>query len=72
MKSDCFEMEGTVVEVLPSTRFKVKLNDNDFICECTLSGRMRMNSIRIVLGDSVTVELSPADPSKGRISYRNK
>ena len=72
MKSDCFEMEGTVIDTLPGTKFKVKLDKNDFICECTLSGKIRMNSIRIVTGDSVTVELSPADPSKGRISYRNK
>lgn len=72
MKSDCFEMEGIVVDTLPGTKFKVQLEKNNFICICTLSGRMRMNSIRIVTGDSVTVELSPADPSKGRITYRNK
>ena len=73
MKQDtCFELDGTVIDVLPGTKFKVELDQNKFICECTISGRMRMNSIRIIKGDRVTVELSATDPSRGRITYRNK
>ena len=60
-----------VVEVLPNTRFKVEL-DNDIIVDCYLSGKMRVHHIRILEGDSVDVELSPYDLTKGRITYRDK
>lgn len=71
-KSDVFEMEGTVVEVLPSTVFKVKLNANGQIIVAHVSGKIRMNTIRILPGDRVTVEISPYDLTRGRITYRHK
>ena len=60
-KNDVFEMEGTVVEVLPSTVFKVKLTANGQIIVAHVSGKIRMNYIRILPGDRVTVEISPYD-----------
>lgn len=71
-KSDMFEMEGTVVEVLPSTVFKVKLTANGQIIVAHVSGKIRMNTIRILPGDRVTVEISPYDLTRGRITYRHK
>lgn len=63
--------EGVVVENLPNTTFRVRL-DNGREILAHLSGRMRLNFIRILLGDRVKVELSPYDETKGRIVYRNK
>ena len=63
--------EGIVVESLPNTTFKVRLDDGREIL-AHLSGRMRLNFIRILIGDRVIVELSPYDQTKGRIVYRNK
>lgn len=71
-KNDVFEMEGTVVEVLPSTVFKVKLAANGQIIVAHVSGKIRMNTIRILPGDRVTVEISPYDLTRGRITYRHK
>jgi translation initiation factor IF-1 len=71
-KSDVFEMEGTVVEVMPSTVFKVKLTANGQIIIAHVSGKIRMNTIRILPGDRVTVEISPYDLTRGRITYRHK
>lgn len=71
-KNDVFEMEGTVVEVLPSTVFKVKLTANGQIIVAHVSGKIRMNYIRILPGDRVTVEISPYDLTRGRITYRHK
>ena len=71
-KNDVFEMEGTVVEVLPSTVFKVKLIANGQIIVAHVSGKIRMNTIRILPGDRVTVEISPYDLTRGRITYRHK
>ena len=70
-KDDVFEMEGTVVEVLPSTTFKVKLA-NGHIITAHVSGKIRMHTIRILPGDKVTVEISPYDLTRGRITYRFK
>jgi translation initiation factor IF-1 len=70
-KDDVFEMEGTVVEVLPSTTFKVKLA-NGHIITAHVSGKIRMHTIRILPGDKVTVEISPYDLTRGRITYRHK
>ncbi len=70
-KEDYIEMEGTVVETLPNTTFRVAL-DNGHIVNAHISGRMRKNYIRILTGDRVTVQLTPYDLTKGRISYRNK
>tara|TARA_Y100000766_G_scaffold264530_1_gene257413 strand:+ start:56 stop:274 length:219 start_codon:yes stop_codon:yes gene_type:complete len=68
---DKIEMQGTVIEVLPNTVFRVKL-ENDHVITAHISGRMRKNYIRILNGDSVTVEMSPYDLSKGRITFRSK
>ena len=68
---DTIEMQGTVIEVLPNTVFRVKL-ENDHVITALISGRMRKNYIRILNGDSVTVEMSPYDLSKGRITFRSK
>ena len=70
-KEDTLEMEGEVLENLPNATFKVKL-ENDHVILGYISGKMRMNYIRIVPGDKVTVEISPYDLSKGRITFRAK
>lgn len=70
-KEDIIEMEGEVLENLPNATFKVKL-ENDHIVLGYISGKMRMNYIRILPGDKVTVEISPYDLSKGRITFRAK
>ena len=68
-KEDIIEMEGEVLENLPNATFKVKL-ENDHVVLGYISGKMRMNYIRILPGDTVTVEISPYDLSKGRIVFR--
>ncbi|MDB6097253.1 MAG: translation initiation factor [Francisellaceae bacterium] len=65
------EIEGIVVETLPNTNFRVKL-DNGHIVLAHISGRMRKNYIRILMGDRVTVQLTPYDLTKGRITFRNR
>lgn len=70
-KDDVIEFEGVVVEALPNTTFKVKL-PNDMIVTATISGKLRMNYIKILPGDKVTVEVSIYDPTKGRITWRTK
>jgi translation initiation factor IF-1 len=65
------EMEGTVTEALPNAMFRVEL-DNGHVVLCHISGKMRMHFIRILPGDRVTVELSPYDLSRGRITYRKR
>ena len=70
-KDDVIETSGIVVEALPNAQFKVTL-DNQHTILAHLSGKMRMNFIRILPGDKVTVELSPYDLTKGRITYRQK
>ena len=70
-KSDVIECEGTVVEVLPNTVFKVKLT-NGHIVTAHISGTIRMNYIKVVTGDRVTVEVSIYDLSQGRITFRAK
>jgi translation initiation factor IF-1 len=68
-KEEHIEMEGTVVETLPNTMFRVKL-ENDHVVTAHISGKMRKHYIRILRGDTVKVELTPYDLSKGRIVYR--
>jgi translation initiation factor IF-1 len=68
-KEDHIEMEGTVTETLPNTMFRVEL-DNGHVVTAHLSGKMRKHYIRILRGDKVTVELTPYDLTKGRITYR--
>ena len=70
-KEDVIEIEGTVVEALPSAQFKVELPNGHQIL-AHISGKLRMNFIRILPGDKVTVEMSPYDLSKGRITWRSK
>lgn len=70
-KEEAIEMEGVVIESLPNTNFKVKL-DNGHVVNAHISGRMRKHYIRILLGDRVTVQLTPYDLTKGRIIFRNK
>ena len=70
-KEDIIEMEGEVLENLPNATFKVKL-ENDHVVLGYISGKMRMNYIRILPGDTVTVEISPYDLNKGRITFRAK
>jgi translation initiation factor IF-1 len=70
-KEDIIEMEGEVLENLPNATFKVKL-ENGHVVLGYISGKMRMNYIRILPGDTVTVEISPYDLSKGRITFRAK
>lgn len=71
MKNAATRKEGVVIEGLPSASFKVKLDDGSEIL-AHISGKMRMNFIKILAGDRVTVELSPYDKSRGRIVYREK
>jgi translation initiation factor IF-1 len=68
-KEDFIEMEGTVVETLPNTMFRVEL-ENGHVVTAHISGKMRKHYIRILTGDKVTVQLTPYDLTKGRITYR--
>ena len=70
-KEDQIEMEGTIIETLPNTMFRVEL-DSGHTITAHISGKMRKNYIRILTGDRVTVEMTPYDLSKGRITYRNR
>ncbi len=70
-KEDAIEVEGTVVETLPNAMFRVELPNGHRIL-AHISGKMRMHFIRILPGDKVTVELSPYDLKRGRITYRSK
>ncbi len=70
-KEEPIEVEGVVVEPLPNAMFRVKL-ENDHVVLAHISGKMRMHYIRILPGDKVTVELSPYDLNRGRITYRSK
>ena len=70
-KSDMIELEGTVVEAMPNAMFKVEIQGGHQIL-AHISGKLRMNFIRILPGDKVTVEMSPYDLSKGRITWRFK
>ena len=70
-KSDMIEVEGVVVESLPNTTFQVDIGNGHTILAHT-SGKLRMNFIRILPGDKVTVEMSPYDLTRGRITWRSK
>ncbi|MCH3913894.1 MAG: translation initiation factor IF-1 [Acidaminococcaceae bacterium] len=70
-KQDAIEVEGTILESLPNAMFRVKLeNDHEILAH--ISGKIRMNFIKILPGDRVTVELTPYDLNRGRITYRFK
>ncbi len=70
-KADAIEIEGKVIEKLPNTTFRVELQ-NGMVVLAHLSGKLRMNFIRILPGDKVTIEMSPYDLTKGRIVWRDK
>lgn len=70
-KQDVIRMDGTVKEALSNAMFRVEL-DNGMLITCTLSGKLRVNYIRIFPGDKVEIEMSPYDLTKGRIAYRIK
>ena len=70
-KSDVIELKGTVIDALPNSIFKVKLENGHQII-AHVSGKIRMNFIFILPGDKVTVEMSPYDLTRGRITYRHK
>ena len=70
-KSDMIEVEGTVVEAMPNTTFQVDIGNGHTIL-AHISGKLRMNFIRILPGDKVTVEMSPYDLTRGRIIWRTK
>lgn len=70
-KDDVIEVQATVIETLPNAMFKVQL-DNGVVILAHVSGKIRMNYIRILPGDKVTVEISPYDLTRGRITFRHK
>ncbi|MEG2282830.1 MAG: translation initiation factor IF-1 [Rikenellaceae bacterium] len=70
-KQDVIEVEGTVVEALPNAQFQVELTNGHKLL-AHISGKLRMNFIRILPGDKVTLEISPYDLTKGRITWRSK
>ena len=71
-KEEALEVEGTVVEALANTRFRVKIDEMEHTIIAHVAGKMRKHFIRIVPGDRVRVELSPYDLTKGRITYRER
>ncbi|GAC1403087.1 MAG: translation initiation factor IF-1 [Pyrinomonadaceae bacterium] len=71
-KDDLIPAEGVIVDKLPNAFFKVKLDGSDHVVLAQISGKMRKNFIKILPGDRVTVELSPYDLTRGRITYRQR
>ena len=71
-KNDILELQGVVVDKLPGSKFKVKVDEVEEPLICTISGKIRTSMIKIVIGDSVKLEVSPYDVTKGRIVWRNK
>ena len=71
-KEDLIPAEGVVIDKQPNAFFKIRLNNSEHVVLAQISGKMRKNRIRILMGDRVSVELSPYDLSRGRITYRFK
>ena len=71
-KQDVIEVEAIITEALPNAMFKAKLKDNDMVVLAHVSGKIRMNFIRILPGDKVTIALSSYDLTRGRITFRHK
>lgn len=71
-KDDTFSMSGTVLELLPNATFRVELKETKHIIVAYLGGKLRQHNIKILMGDTVDVEMSPYDLNRGRITYRNK
>lgn len=72
MKEELIEAAGLIIDKQPNAFFKVQINGSQHIVLATISGKMRKNRIRILIGDRVDVEMSPYDLSRGRITYRHK
>jgi translation initiation factor IF-1 len=72
MKEDLIEAVGVIVDKQPNAFFKVQINDTEHIVLAQISGKMRKNRIRILIGDRVEIEMSPYDLTRGRITYRHK
>jgi translation initiation factor IF-1 len=72
MKEDLIEAVGVIVDKQPNAFFKVQINDTEHIVLAQISGKMRKNRIRILVGDRVEIEMSPYDLTRGRITYRHK
>lgn len=70
MKEESIKLDGNVIEVLPNTMFRVKLDNFDSPILATISGRIRQNNVKVLLGDKVTMEMSPYDLARGRIVRR--
>lgn len=70
-KDNVFELRGRILEVLPNSMFRVKLEENDHVLLAYSSGKIKQNRIKILTGDVVTVEVSGYDLSKGRVTYRH-
>lgn len=71
-KEELLELTGTVIELLPNAMFRVQLDESDNVITAYTAGKMRKHRIRVLAGDKVTVEMSPYDLTKGRISFRHK
>jgi translation initiation factor IF-1 len=69
-KDDILELTGTVDEVLPGNMYRVKVENMPNLLLCYMGGKLKQNKIRIILGDSVRIEVSPYDLTKGRVTYR--
>mmetsp|Transcript_21846 Transcript_21846/g.50338 ORF Transcript_21846/g.50338 Transcript_21846/m.50338 type:complete len:138 (+) Transcript_21846:61-474(+) len=72
VKDDVIELEGQVIESLPNAMFRVELQPTNSVVLATISGKIRKNYVRILVGDTVKVELSPYDLTRGRITFRNR
>lgn len=70
-KDNIFELRGTVLEVLPNSMFRVKLDSNEHVILAYSSGKIKQNKIKVLTGDQVTVEVSGYDLNKGRVTYRH-
>jgi translation initiation factor IF-1 len=68
--SELIELIGTVIEVLPNSTFRVKVENTEHILICYISGKLKKHKIKVILGDNVRLEVSPYDLSKGRITFR--
>lgn len=68
--SDLLELEGTVLEVLPNSTFKVQVDNTDHQIICYMGGKLKQHKIKVILGDRVKLEVSPYDLTKGRVTYR--
>jgi translation initiation factor IF-1 len=71
-KEDLLPMEGTVVEAVRGSRFRVKVGDSDHIVLCHLGGKLRKHYIKVIPGDKVDIEVTPYDLTRGRIIYRHR